>query len=101
MDKVGYIYIMSNKNRTTLYIGVTSNLKQRVWEHRTHHMIGSFTDKYNLEHCVYYKFHPDIESAISRETILKKWRRSKKEELINRLNPEWKDLWEDIKDWVM
>ena len=81
MQKGGYI--MTNKHKTTLYIGVTSSLKQRIWEHRTHSIKGSFTDKYNLEHCIYYEHYPDIEMAISRETVLKKWSRGKKEELIN------------------
>ena len=96
MNKEGYIYMMTNKNRTTLYIGVTADLKRRVWEHRTHYDKRSFTAKYNLEYCVYYEFFTDIAQAIQRETQLKKWRREKKEVLINNINPEWKDLWEDI-----
>jgi len=96
MQKGGYIYIMTNKNRTTLYIGVTSNLKRRVWEHRTHYNKNSFTAKYNLENCVYYECFHNIEQAISRETQLKKWSRTKKERLINNMNAEWKDLWEEI-----
>jgi len=96
MQKGGYIYIMTNKNRTTLYIGVTSNLQRRVWEHRTHYNKNSFTAKYNLEKCVYYECFYDIEQAIRRETQLKKWSRVKKETLINSINAEWKDLWEEI-----
>ena len=96
MDKGGHIYIMTNKNQTTLYIGVTADLKRRVWEHRTHYDKRSFTAKYNLEFCVYYEFFTDISQAIQREKQLKKWRREKKDALINNLNPNWKDLWEDI-----
>jgi putative endonuclease len=95
MEKGGYIYIMTNKNKTTLYIGVTNNLQRRVWEHRTHYTPHSFTDKYNLECCVYYEWFADIEQAINRETQLKKWSRAKKETLINTKNPEWDDLWKN------
>jgi len=101
MQKGGYIYIMTNKNKTTLYIGVTSNLQRRVWEHYTHYNKGSFTEKYNLENCVYYECFQDIEQAIEREKQLKKWNRAKKEMLINSKNPEWKNLWEEIKMWVV
>ena len=101
MTKGGYIYITTNKNRTTLYIGVTNNLQRRVLEHRTHHNKGSFSDQYNLEYCVYYEYFADIEHAIARETQLKKWSRAKKETLINRVNPQWKDFWEEIKTWIV
>jgi len=96
MDKGGYIYIMTNKNRTTLYIGVTANLERRVWEHRTHYDKRSFTSKYNLVNCVYREFFTDIEQAIQRETQLKKWSREKKNALISKTNPDWVDLWTDI-----
>ena len=97
--KGGYIYIMTNEYKTTLYIGVCSNLQRRVWEHKTHYFKGSFTDKYNLDCCIYYEHFPDIEQAINREKELKKWRRSKKDELINQFNPDWKDLWSEIEAW--
>jgi len=96
MDKGGYIYIMTNKNRTTLYIGVTASLERRVWEHRTHYDKRSFTAKYNLVNCVYREFFTDIEQAIQRETQLKKWSREKKNALISKMNPDWVDLWTDI-----
>jgi Predicted endonuclease containing a URI domain len=96
MNKGGYIYIMTNKNRTTLYIGVTADLRRRVWEHRTHYDRQSFAAKYNLEHCIYYEFFTDIEQAIQRETQLKKWSREKKDALINTTNPNREDLWVDI-----
>ena len=83
MQKGGYIYIMTNKNKTTLYIGITNDLPRRVWEHRTHYQKDSFTAKYNLAYCVYYEFFPDIEQAIDREKQLKRWNRTKKEMLIN------------------
>ncbi len=94
MEKGGYIYIMTNKHKTTLYIGVTSDLQRRIWEHKTHFYKDSFTAKYNLTMCVYYECFMDIESAIHRETQLKKWSRNKKEILINKRNPNWDDLFE-------
>jgi len=92
MLKRSYVYIMTNKYKTTLYIGVTADLERRVQEHYTHFHKHSFTSKYNLEKCVYYETYINIEQAIERETQLKKWSRAKKEQLINRINPEWKSL---------
>ena len=83
---------MTNKNKTTLYIGVTSSLATRILEHKEHKYPKSFTARYNLEYCVYYEMFPRIEEAIGREKILKKWRREKKDNLINSLNPDWEDL---------
>lgn len=99
MQRGGCIYIMTNKVKSTLYIGVTSNLLNRIWEHKEHLFKNSFTDKYNLEYCVYYENFGTIEEAIAREKELKKWRREKKDNLINSMNPDWKDLWEVIKNW--
>ncbi|MDR0582621.1 MAG: GIY-YIG nuclease family protein [Prevotellaceae bacterium] len=101
MQKGGYIYIMTNKYKTTLYIGVTNNLQRRVWEHRTHYNPRSFTTKYNLEYCIYYEYFTDITQAINRETQLKKWNRAKKETLINATNPAWEDLWKDIEKMII
>jgi len=92
MVKGGYIYIMTNKYKTTLYIGVTSDLSSRVLKHRRHFYPNSFTAKYNLTYCIYYEHFFSIQEAISRETELKKWRREKKDQLINKMNPEWDDL---------
>ncbi len=78
MQKGGFIYIMTNGNKTTLYIGITNNLQRRVWEHRTHYDKHSFIAKYNLEYCIYYEYFSSIEQAIERETQLKKWNRVKK-----------------------
>lgn len=90
--KPGYVYIMTNKRHTVLYVGCTSNIVRRVKEHREHKHKGSFTDKYNCEHCVYFEVLPDYLSAIKRENQMKKMRRSDKIALINDRNPEWKDL---------
>jgi len=99
MERGGCIYFMTNKNKTTLYLGVTSNLLNRVNEHRTHKFKYSFTARYNLEVLVFYEFHTTIEEAIAREKQVKKWNRQKKDNLINSLNPDWKDLWDEIIKW--
>ncbi len=90
MNKIGFVYIMTNKNKTTLYIGVTNNLCRRIYEHKNHLVKDSFTDKYNLGYCIYYEEFPYFDLAIKREKELKKWNRQKKEDLINKKNPEWK-----------
>lgn len=92
MNKSGYVYIMTNKNRTTLYIGVTNDLCRRIYEHKNHLLKDSFTDKYNLEFCIYYEEFPYFDLAIQREKKLKKWNRKKKENLIGKMNPEWREL---------
>ena len=92
MEKFGYIYIMTNKNKTILYIGVTNNLVRRMYEHKNHLIKNSFSDRYNLEYCIYYEEFPYFEMAIAREKELKKWNRQKKEALINKKNVEWKEL---------
>jgi putative endonuclease len=93
MFKGGYTYIMSNKHNTALYVGVTSDLVNRVYKHKEHIFHNSFTDKYNIEFLVYYETFESIEEAIAREKQIKKWNRQKKEALINTMNPEWKDLY--------
>ena len=91
---------MTNKLKTTLYIGVTSNLQNRIQQHKTHYFKNGFTDKYNLEFCIYYEYFDTITAAIEREKEIKKWRREKKEKMINAVNPNWIDLWEnEIKYW--
>ena len=92
MEKFGYVYIMTNRNKTTLYIGVTNDLVRRIYEHKKHLIKNSFSDRYNLEYCIYYEEFAYFDLAIDREKELKKWNRRKKEELINKKNPEWKEL---------
>ena len=92
MSKVGFVYIMTNKNRSTLYIGVTNDLCRRVYEHKNHLGKDSFTHKYNLEYCIYYEEFPSFKLAIRREKELKNWNRQKKVDLINAKNPDWKVL---------
>ena len=94
--KGGYVYIMSNSGRTTLYIGVTSNLKSRIADHKNG--IGSeFTSKYKLTDLIYYEDFPDIYQAIDREKQLKNWHRQWKINLIESLNPEMRDLFWEIR----
>ena len=95
----GCVYIMTNKHHTTLYIGVTSNLLSRISEHREGVYPKSFTARYNLHKLVYYESFSSITEAIDREKQLKGGSRQKKIDLINAMNPIWKDLYEDIKDW--
>ena len=92
MEKGGYIYILTNKNHTVLYTGVTSNLFNRLYEHRTGIYKTSFTFKYNVKELVYYEGFTNIEEAILREKQIKAGSRQKKLDMINKLNPAWKDL---------
>jgi putative endonuclease len=96
MKRGGYIYILTNKNKTTLYTGVTSDLRKRIWEHRTKTHPSGFTAKYNLALLVYYEGFHFIEEAIAREKQIKAGNRKKKELLINSINPEWKDLFDEL-----
>ncbi len=99
MQHGGSVYIMTNSNRTTLYVGVTSDLRNRVLQHKEHFYVGSFTDKYNCTICVYFEHFGRIEEAIAREKEIKKWRREKKDKLISSMNPNWEDLWKEIETW--
>lgn len=92
MYKGGYVYILTNKNHTVLYTGVTANLAKRVWEHQNKLYPNSFTAKYNAFKLVYYEGFHTIEEAIGKEKQIKGGSRKKKEMLINTINPEWKDL---------
>lgn len=90
MDK-SYVYFMSNKNNTTIYVGVSSNLIKRVYQHKNKTFKG-FTSKYNCDKLVYFEEYDSIEDAIIREKQIKKGNRKRKEDLINKENPEWNDL---------
>jgi len=93
--KQSYIYIMTNKKDGTLYIGVTSDIIKRVYEHKNS-FVDSFTKRYNLKNLVYYEVYEDIQEAIKREKQLKAGSRSKKTELINSMNNNWNDLYESL-----
>ncbi len=91
MEELFYTYILTNKNHTVLYIGVTANLKKRLKQHKQKSNKG-FTGKYNIEKLVYFESTPYVINAITREKQLKKWNREWKENLIREMNPDWNDL---------
>lgn len=99
MEHGGSVYIMTNSIRSTLYVGVISDLRNRVLQHKEHFYKGSFTDRYNCTICVYFEHFGRIEEAIAREKEIKKWRREKKDKLIATMNPTCEDLWKEIETW--
>ena len=86
-----FVYILSSKKNGTLYIGVTSNLQKRIWEHKNK-IVEGFTKKYDVTRLVYYEQTNDVESALTREKQMKEWKREWKIKLIQENNPEWEDL---------
>ncbi|WP_343659367.1 GIY-YIG nuclease family protein [Chryseobacterium sp.] len=96
--KAGFVYIMTNKNHTTLYTGVTSNLPKRVQQHKESYYSQSFTSRYNLYILLYWESFQEIGDATYREKQIKAGSRQKKLNLINSINPDWKDLAEDVED---
>ena len=90
-----YVYILCNKRNGTLYTGVTSELIKRIYEHENN-LVDGFTKKYSIHHLVWYEIHESAEAAISREKQIKKWNRKWKLELIEKNNPKWNDLYENI-----
>ncbi len=92
LTKQYFVYILASRRNGTLYVGVTNNLGRRVWEHREG-FAASFTKKYGVTLLVYYEMFEDINAAIRRETRLKKWNRRWKLELIEKMNPNWDDLY--------
>jgi putative endonuclease len=95
MTKQPAVYILASKRNGTLYIGVTSDLQKRAWAHRNESIEG-FTKKYGVHLLIYYELYDDMMSAITREKQIKKWNRAWKLELIEKQNPDWNDLWEEI-----
>ena len=96
MAKGGWTYITTTRKNTVLYVGVTSDLINRIYEHKNKLYPGSFTARYNANKLVWFEFHEHVETAIEREKQVKGWRRQKKVALINALNPEWKDLYDTL-----
>ena len=94
-QKTYCVYILASKINGTLYVGVTSGLKKRVWEHKNN-LVEGFTKKYKVHLLVYYESTNDVRSAITREKPLKKWNREWKIELIEKNNPKWKDLYHGL-----
>ena len=95
MSKYHYIYIITNKKQGTLYTGITSDLLKRIWQHKNK-VVKGFTNKYNLDKLVYYETSEVVDNAITREKQLKNWKRQWKIELIEKENPEWKDLYQEM-----
>ena len=91
MEELFYTYILTNKNHTVLYIGVTNNLKRRIKQHKQKSNKG-FTGRYNVDKLVYFESTPYVNNAIKREKQLKKWNREGKENLIHEIKPDWNDL---------
>jgi putative endonuclease len=90
-EKLYYVYLLTNWNNKVIYVGITNDLRRRLFEHKNK-LLKGFTEKYNIYKLVYYESTSDIESAIGREKEIKKWRREKKNRLVETINPDWKDL---------
>ena len=95
MDKRYFVYMMTNTHHTVLYTGITGYIVERGWQHKKR-LVEGFTKKYNATKLVYAESFEDVTKAIAREKQIKGWTREKKEKLINNLNAEWKDLYEDV-----
>ena len=89
------VYLLTSRRNGTLYTGVTSNLVQRVWQHKNN-LVDGFTKKYGVHTLVWFEVHETMQTAIEREKAIKEWRRVWKIELIESVNPQWRDLYEDI-----
>ncbi len=96
MQRNYYVYILTNRKKTVLYTGVTGDIQERIWQHKTSVHPKSFTAKYRVYYLVYYEEYDDIDDAIVREKRIKKWKRQWKNELINSVNPNWNDLTGDL-----
>ena len=90
-----FVYILASKKNGTLYVGVTNNLVKRVYEHKRN-IVKGFTQTYNVHMLVYFEVHQEIEAAIKREKIIKHWKREWRIELIEKKNPEWRDLYSSL-----
>ncbi len=95
MERQPCVYLLTSKRNGTLYVGVTSNLVKRVWEHK-HHAVEGFTGKYGVNTLVWYEVHETMESAIRREKEIKNWKRTWKLKVIEAMNPLWRDLYDDL-----
>ena len=95
MDRNYYVYLISNWNNKVVYIGVTNDLVRRIYEHKNK-LVDGFSKKYNLNKLIYFEQTNDVLAAITREKEIKKWRREKKNQLVETINPEWKDLGGDL-----
>jgi putative endonuclease len=92
MDKQPAVYLLASERVGTLYVGVTSDLVARTWQHREH-VVDGFTKRYGVTNLVWYELHETMDAAITREKCIKKWNRQWKVRLIEEMNPHWEDLW--------
>ena len=95
MDRLPCVYILTNKRNGTLYVGVTSDLPKRIWQHK-YKVLDGFSKKYNLDRLVWYEVHETVMSAIEREKVIKFWKRKWKLRAIEEMNQEWRDLYDEI-----
>ena len=95
MTKLPCVYILASRRNGTLYVGVTSDLIKRVWQHKND-LVEGFTKQYGVHVLVWYESHETMESAIKREKAIKKWNRKWKLKLIEQSNPQWRDLYEEL-----
>jgi putative endonuclease len=95
MEKNFFVYMLASQKNGTLYIGVTSDLPKRVWEHKNK-VVEGFTEKYDVDKLVWFEQHDNAESAITREKQMKEWKRDWKIKRIAEMNPDWNDLYDDI-----
>ncbi|MDH5722408.1 MAG: GIY-YIG nuclease family protein [Alphaproteobacteria bacterium] len=91
MEKLYYVYILTTQKNTVLYTGITSDLVQRIWQHKEG-LVEGFTKKYNVCKLIYFEEYKNVQDAIHREKCIKRWKRAWKVELIGKMNPKWKDL---------
>ncbi|MDP2805839.1 MAG: GIY-YIG nuclease family protein [Gallionellaceae bacterium] len=95
MSKLPCVYLLASKRNGTLYVGVTSDLVKRIWEHKSH-VVDGFTKQYGVDQLVWYEVHETMESAIQREKAIKEWQRAWKLKLIEEFNPDWNDLYATV-----
>jgi putative endonuclease len=95
MHREPCVYILANKRNGTLYVGVTSDLPRRIWEHKSK-VVKGFTSNYGIDKLVWYELHDTMMSAIEREKAIKNWKRFWKLKIIEEMNPEWRDLYEEL-----
>ena len=95
-----YVYMMTNKYNNVLYTGFTNNLIRRIYVHKEHMDPKSFTTRYHVDKLVYYESTTDVRSAIEREKQIKSWNRTRKNQLVESMNPQWRDLYPEITDAV-
>jgi len=97
MARTDYVYLLTNWNNNVMYVGMTNNLERRMYEHKKK-LVEGFTRKYNINKLVYFEEAQEVQTAIMREKEIKKWRREKKDFLVNSENPQWKDLSVEFQD---